>query len=292
VSAVKMSYNLVQKGSANTHNYRIFYQKKGQFISPFHDIPFKEAADKNVYNMVVEVPRWTNQKMEIATNEPLNPIKQDVKKGKMRYVANCYPYKGYIWNYGAIPQTWENPGHKDSRTGFTGDNDPIDVCEIGSKICTRGEIIQVKVLGVLAMIDDGETDWKVIAIDVKDPEASKYNDIGDVEKHKPGYLNDTREWFRIYKVPDGKPFNTFALDEQFMDKRYAEEVITETHGFWTDLIANKATNKVERSNTTNTKSPDKITQKKAEEIVCKHPLLTAPAPVPKETEIWTYVKRK
>ena len=37
--------------------------------------------------------------------------------------------------------------------------------------------LQVKVLGVLAMIDDGETDWKVIAIDVKDPEASKYNGI-------------------------------------------------------------------------------------------------------------------
>ena len=54
--------------------------------------------------MVVEVPRWTNSKMEIATKEELNPIKQDVKKGKLRFVANSYPFKGYIWNYGAIPQ--------------------------------------------------------------------------------------------------------------------------------------------------------------------------------------------
>ena len=54
--------------------------------------------------MVVEVPRWLNAKMEIATKDPLNPIKQDVKKGKLRYVANLFPYKGYIWNYGAIPQ--------------------------------------------------------------------------------------------------------------------------------------------------------------------------------------------
>jgi hypothetical protein len=30
--------------------------------------------------MVVEVPRWTNAKMEIATKEKMNPIKQDVKK--------------------------------------------------------------------------------------------------------------------------------------------------------------------------------------------------------------------
>ena len=41
---------------------------------------------------------------QISTKEPLNPIKQDVKKGKMRYVANVFPHKGYIWNYGAIPQ--------------------------------------------------------------------------------------------------------------------------------------------------------------------------------------------
>lgn len=33
-----------------------------------------------------------------------NPIKQDVKKGKLRFVRNCFPHKGYLWNYGAFPQ--------------------------------------------------------------------------------------------------------------------------------------------------------------------------------------------
>lgn len=42
--------------------------------------------------------------VQIATKELLNPIKQDVKKGALRYVANIFPHKGYIWNYGAIPQ--------------------------------------------------------------------------------------------------------------------------------------------------------------------------------------------
>lgn len=72
-------------------------------------------------------------------------------------------------------QTWEDPAHKDGDTGCCGDNDPIDVCEIGSKVCCRGEVIKVKVLGVLAMIDEGETDWKVIAINVEDPEANDLN---------------------------------------------------------------------------------------------------------------------
>lgn len=42
--------------------------------------------------------------LQIATGEKYNPIKQDVKKGKVRFVRNCFPYKGYIWNYGALPQ--------------------------------------------------------------------------------------------------------------------------------------------------------------------------------------------
>ena len=44
----------------------------------------------------------------------MNPIKQDVKKGKLRFVRNCFPHHGYIWNYGAFPQVindshWATP---------------------------------------------------------------------------------------------------------------------------------------------------------------------------------------
>lgn len=55
-------------------------------------------------NMFVEIPRFGNAKMEISKDEWMNPIKQDVKKGALRYVKNCFPHKGYPWNYGALPQ--------------------------------------------------------------------------------------------------------------------------------------------------------------------------------------------
>ena len=41
---------------------------------------------------------------------------------------------------------------------------------------------QVKPLGVYAMIDDGELDWKIIAISTSDPLADKLNDVEDVER--------------------------------------------------------------------------------------------------------------
>lgn len=187
--------------------------------------------------MVVEVPRWTNAKMEISLGEPLNPIKQDVKKGAMRFVANVFPHHGYIWNYGALPQTWENPKHVDEATQARGDNDPIDVIEIGERVAARGDVITVKILGTLALIDEGETDWKLIAIDVRDPAAERLSDVGDVEREFPGLLRATVEWFRLYKVPDGKPVNQFAFDGEAKDAAFAHKVVDEVHEFWKSLVA-------------------------------------------------------
>ena len=52
----------------------------------------------------------------------------------------------------------------------------------------------------------GETDWKILCIDVTDPLAEKLNDVSDIETHMPGFLAATVEWFTIYKMPDGKDF--------------------------------------------------------------------------------------
>lgn len=74
------------------------------------------------------------------------------------------------------------------------------------------------------MIDDGELDWKVVAIAATDPMADKLNDIDDVEKEMPGTLSGIREWFRWYKTPDDKPLNSFGYDEKFLDKEEAMKV--------------------------------------------------------------------
>lgn len=253
-------------GAANSLEHRVFIEnlQLKKLVSPFHDIPMLAAPD--VYNMVVEIPRWTNAKLEISKDEFLNPIKQDTKKGKLRFVRNCFPHKvgyltqGYIWNYGAFPQTWEDPTHCHPDTKAKGDNDPIDVVEIGELVGYPGQVKQVKVLGIMAMLDEGETDWKVITIDVNDPLASKLNDIEDVETHLPGLLRATNEWFRIYKIPDGKPENTFAFAGEAKNKKYAVKVIEETHEAWKRLITKVIPAKTEEyditvGNTTVAQSP-------------------------------------
>lgn len=136
-------------------------------------------------------------------------------------------------------QTWEDPNVVHPETKAKGDNDPLDVCEIGELVGYTGQVKQVKVLGVMALLDEEETDWKVIVIDVNDPLASKLNDVEDVERHLPGLLRATNEWFRIYKIPDGKPENQFAFTGECKNKKYAMDVVRECAEAWERLITGK-----------------------------------------------------
>ena len=252
----------------------------GRVGSFFHDVPLELSLDEATVNMVVEIPRWSNAKFEISKEVALNPITQDTKKGKLRFVNNIFPFKGYMHNYGAIPQTWEDPTVEEFvTTGLKGDNDPLDCCEIGSSVLKTGDIKKVKILGSLGLIDDGELDWKVIVIDVSDPLAKKINNLKDVETHLPGLLNHTREWFRNYKIPQGKPQNEFAFKEEYLDRAKTLDIIQRCNNSWNRLMTNKVA-----------KDFNKLPLiKKATDNIQVEESSRTDAPVPKETDIWYYV---
>lgn len=82
--------------NANTHNWSCLSYDVNQScfninvsvdsnlqVSPWHDIPLQ--LGDGVFNFVVEIPKETSAKMEVATEEIYTPIKQDTKKGKLRF---------------------------------------------------------------------------------------------------------------------------------------------------------------------------------------------------------------
>lgn len=217
-------------------SYRNFITKNGKVISPVNDIPY---LFNNFINVICEIPRFESAKFEISMNEPKNPIKQDIKKGKLRYYPNLFPLKGSMWNYGAIPQTWENPNDNDIFTGLKGDNDPIDVIEIGSVIKSVGEVYQAKVLGAIGLIDDGETDWKVLAIDLRDKLFKKINNVDDIEKYMPGLIKQSILFFETYKTIDGKPKNTFYKQGEILSINDTFLVINHAHNSWKKMEKNE-----------------------------------------------------
>jgi len=252
-------YTVKDHGKPETLEYKVYFHgSNGSPISPFHDIPLWVDKSKGIFNMVVEIPKGTNPKLEISKSDFLNPIKQDIKNGKLRYVAWKYPF-----NYGALPQTWENPGYVDPDTKAKGDNDPLDAVDLSSATGKTGDVKQVKVLGTYAMIDEGETDWKILVIDVNDPAASKLNDAGDIEKVLPGKLKEVFEFLRDYKTPDGKPQNQFAFEGQLKEKAVALKVIEETHHEWSLLASGKVTSSISVAHTQG-EGPNKISKADAE----------------------------
>ena len=220
------------EGTAGTLAYRVSTLDADEnVVSAWHDIPL--YAKDGTLNFFCEIPANTTAKFETQTEEPGNPIAQDEKDGKPR----DYPYP-IDWNYGMLPQTWEDPEKiSEELGGVGGDNDPTDVVEIGSDPCKIGQVYQVKPVCAFAMIDDGEVDWKVVVIPADNPKASKISDAAGAEKEFPGELNAIYEWFRDYKIPSGDPPAEFGYNNTCVDGDLLTEVLNSTHANYNALVS-------------------------------------------------------
>ena len=68
-----------EEGQPETLDYRVFFvDGSGKKVSPWHDIPLH--VGDGAFNFIVEIPKETSAKMEVATDEIYTPIKQDTKK--------------------------------------------------------------------------------------------------------------------------------------------------------------------------------------------------------------------
>jgi len=194
--------------------------------SPYFGIPLYSCEDDDLIHMVCEIPKGTVEKMEVSFTDEQHAIVQDVTEdGKLRK----YQHGPMLWNYGMLPQTYEDPQNPCPHTGLLGDGDPLDVIDLGSSSLCIGEVIKIKPLGALPLIDQGEIDWKIIGINIKDELASHIEDIRDVNEMLPGMLDEIKEWFRVYKVAESKAENKFALDGNYQDKAFAEDLIADCY---------------------------------------------------------------
>merc|ERR1711968_394685 len=194
-------------------------------VSPWHDLPLLHSSSSQLYTMVTEIPMFSTAKMEMSKNVVGNPIMQDMKDGKPRF----YSYGTPFFNYGFIPQTWEDPAF------HSGDNDPIDVIEVGETPLPMGSILGVRVLGALKLIDEGETDHKIIVLRSDDPHFDQVHDMADLEKLKPGVKDRLVDWLLNYKTTDGKAQNQLSSMEPTTSEE-AVSIINDVNKFYLDLI--------------------------------------------------------
>jgi len=116
-----------------------------------------------------------------------------------------------------------------------GDNDPVDVVELSPGPLKHGTVYPVKVVGALALIDEGEVDWKILAIDVNHPVAPKLKDVSNLDAFLPSFETKLKDWFKNYKTAEGKNQNHFGYGDKLLNKAKALEVIQECHESWAQL---------------------------------------------------------
>ena len=160
-------------------------------------------ADGNI-NVVIEIPKGTKGKWEVSGDDPTKII-WEFKKGKPRTVEYL---DGYPGNYGTVPRT-SMPAE------FGGDGEPLDVVVLGD-VLPRGEIVKVKILGILNLQEGDEFDGKLLAAVVgsKEAKASSWEELNVMI---PKSVDTVSSWFSNYKGPGEIELTGIGSAEQAME---------------------------------------------------------------------------
>jgi inorganic pyrophosphatase len=152
--------------------------------NPWEQVPLGEKSPE-VVNVVIEISKGSHNKYEF--DEKLGLFKLD----RVMYSAFRYPL-----DYGFIPQTRSEDG------------DHLDVLVIGSDPVSMGSVVEVRPIGMLRMIDSGEPDAKILAVQKTNPRFDTIKDIKDIETWQPHLLKEIVHFMEHYKDLQSKKVET------------------------------------------------------------------------------------
>ena len=148
--------------------------------NPFENLPLGDKAPEFI-NVVIEIPKGSHNKYEF--DEKLGVLKLD----RVLYSPFHYPL-----DYGFIPATRSEDG------------DHLDALVIGSDPLFPGCLVEVRPIGMMNMIDSGEADAKILAVQAKNPRFDAIKDLKDIETFNPHLLKEVAHFFKTYKDLQGK----------------------------------------------------------------------------------------
>jgi inorganic pyrophosphatase len=138
----------------------------------WHEVSKGENIPDEI-NVIIEIPKNSPNKYEIDKETGL------ISLDRANYSSAPYPF-----DYGFVPQTlWE-------------DNDPLDVIVLTTFPLHPGILVKVRPVAVMEMIDDGESDFKIIAVPTDDKRWDDVKDLGDLNKHS---MKEYVHFFETYK---------------------------------------------------------------------------------------------
>eukprot|EP00931_Biecheleriopsis_adriatica_P009142 TRINITY_DN110239_c0_g1_i1.p1 TRINITY_DN110239_c0_g1~~TRINITY_DN110239_c0_g1_i1.p1 ORF type:complete len:520 (+),score=90.11 TRINITY_DN110239_c0_g1_i1:59-1618(+) len=196
------------------------------------DLVVRDWLDEETgtFRYINEMPRGSLQKFELQTKMERNVIREDAK-GSRKLQAFGKPV---VFNYGCFPQTYRDPCELDETYNAPGDDDPLDVLEIGQQTIGVGEVVKCRPLGAVCLIDEGQADWKVIVVNTEaDGPLASARSIGEVEAICPGRIEQALRWIDDFKQHSSKSGTT--LHYEIHDAERAVALIRKDHSAWKHL---------------------------------------------------------
>ena len=144
---------------------------------PWHDVPIGDQVPEE-FTALIEIPKGSRVKYELDKETGL------LKVDRVLYSSVIYPA-----NYGFIPRTLGD------------DDDPLDVLVLMQEPVQPLSILRAQPIGMMHMVDEGESDEKIICVHLDDPEYSSYEHHSELPEHR---LTELRRFFQDYKVLEGK----------------------------------------------------------------------------------------
>jgi inorganic pyrophosphatase len=150
------------------------------------DVPLR--AQDGALHAVVEIPAGDHEKWE--TDIVTGRMFHDHKDAKPRSIGYAVPYPA---NYGSLPQTLMSKE-------IGGDGDPLDFVLLGERR-KRGDVVAVRVVALLRMVDTGDLDNKVIVVPAEG-RLSAVDSLEALAKASPGVDQILQLFFTGYKLND------------------------------------------------------------------------------------------
>jgi inorganic pyrophosphatase len=150
----------------------------------WHDVPLGDNAPEE-FNVIIEIPKGSHNKYEIDKETGL------IKLDRANYGPTPYPF-----DYGFAPQSYWD------------DNDPLDVIVMTTSPLFPGILVNARPVAVMEMIDDGESDYKIIAVPVDDLRWENVKDLDDLNAHT---IKEFQNFFETYKALKNKEVKIEAI---------------------------------------------------------------------------------
>lgn len=147
----------------------------------YYDLPIGDKAP-DAFNVVVEIRKGSANKYEFDSELQI-----------FRLDRTLYSPMHYPGDYGFIPST------------IAGDGDPLDALVMVESPTFTSCLIEARAVGMLAMVDQGYEDLKLLCVPTKDPRQETVKNYSDVHPHR---IREIEHFFSIYKELEGKRTET------------------------------------------------------------------------------------